>query len=198
MAERKRCLAREQPARASWPSPPRTSPRCRCPPPGWAQNITEGALKLGVLKHDVSNSRRGRTRYRHQSGSDLPVADPGFVGRRGAMVLAFRGAAAADGRGAEINTAGATNQVYFGATWSWLLASDVLNPGDGFTFGIFFGPEFNDGTIRAAAPRAQGARQPCAVSRSPRIRLSHHAGIRDFAVLRSCPRMPISRATTRA
>ena len=46
-----------------------------------------------------------------------------------------------------INTAGATNQAYFGATWSWLLASNVLNPGDGFTFGIFFGPGFNDGSI---------------------------------------------------
>ncbi len=49
--------------------------------------------------------------------------------------------------GGEINTSGFTNQAYFGATWSWLLAGNVLQPGDGIALSYFFGPGFNDGDI---------------------------------------------------
>src|SRR5262249_17497038 len=48
----------------------------------------------------------------------------------------------------EFNTSGFTNNYYFGGTWTWQLASRVLRPDDGITFGIFFGPSFNDGQIK--------------------------------------------------
>jgi lipid A 3-O-deacylase len=51
--------------------------------------------------------------------------------------------------GGEINTSGFTDQGYFGATWTWQLASNVLQQGDGITFGLFEGPSFNDGDITA-------------------------------------------------
>ncbi|HJU15164.1 MAG TPA: acyloxyacyl hydrolase [Stellaceae bacterium] len=51
--------------------------------------------------------------------------------------------------GFEANTSGYTSQGYFGLTWTWLLAADLLRPGDGIDFGISFGPSFNDGLIRA-------------------------------------------------
>jgi hypothetical protein len=54
--------------------------------------------------------------------------------------------------GGEINTSGFTNQAYFGATWTWQLANNVVMPGDGVTFGFFFGPSFNDGDIIGKAP----------------------------------------------
>ena len=54
--------------------------------------------------------------------------------------------------GGEFNTSGFTNQYYFGATWTWQLASNVVMPGDGVTFGYFFGPSFNDGDIIGKAP----------------------------------------------
>ena len=67
------------------------------PSAGWAQNITEGALKLGILNHDVS-FLGGR-----EPGIDinpeviLPSPIPDFVGGRNAVVHTLRDAAAADG-----------------------------------------------------------------------------------------------------
>src|SRR3954447_14037320 len=116
------------------------------PSAGWAQNITEGALKLGILKHDVS-FLGGR-----EPGIDinpeviLPSPIPDSWAAEAPWYLRF----ATQPRptlGGMINTAGATDQAYFGATWTWLLASNVLLPEDGFTFGVFFGPGFNDGRI---------------------------------------------------
>src|SRR3954451_20682491 len=116
------------------------------PSAGWAQNITDGALKLGILKHDVV-FLGGR-----EPGVDinpeviLPSPIPDSWAAEVPWYLRF----ATQPRptfGGMINTAGATNQAYFGATWTWLLASNVLMPEDGFTFGIFFGPSFNDSRI---------------------------------------------------
>jgi len=45
--------------------------------------------------------------------------------------------------GAAINTAGDTDQFYPGATWSWMLVSNIINDGDGIVLGYFFGPGFN-------------------------------------------------------
>lgn len=50
--------------------------------------------------------------------------------------------------GFEANTAGYTSQGYFGLTWTWLLARNLLRPGDGLEYGIGFGPAFNNGLIR--------------------------------------------------
>jgi lipid A 3-O-deacylase len=121
------------------------------PSAGWAQNITEGALKLGVLKHDVSFFG-GRER-----GIDInpevifrsPIPDSWAAEMPWYLRFATQPRPTV---GALVNTAGATNQGYFGATWTWLLASNVLMPEDGFTFGIFFGPGFNDGRIGPATP----------------------------------------------
>jgi lipid A 3-O-deacylase len=121
------------------------------PASGWAQNITEGALKLGVLKHDV------RFLGGVEPGVDInpevifwsPIPDSWAAEVPWYLRFAVQPRPTIGGM---INTAGATNQVYFGMTWSWLLASDVLNPGDGFTFGIFFGPGFNDGHLRPSGP----------------------------------------------
>jgi lipid A 3-O-deacylase len=121
------------------------------PAVGCAQNITEGALKLGVLKHDV------QILGGVEPGIDInpevifrsPIPDSWAAEVPWYLRFAVQPRATV---GAEVNTAGATNQVYFGATWTWLLASNLLNPGDGFTFGMFFGPEFNDGTIGPPRP----------------------------------------------
>lgn len=54
--------------------------------------------------------------------------------------------------GFEANTAGYTSQGYFGLTWTWLLARDLLRPGDGIDFSIGIGPSFNNGLIRSQRP----------------------------------------------
>lgn len=121
------------------------------PTPVSAQNLTYSEFKFGVLAHDV-HFLGGK-----ESGVDVnpefifhsPVSDswaatvPAYL--RFAVQPSFT-------VGGEINTAGFTNQAYFGATWRWELASNVFNPGDGFVLGYFFGPGFNDGDIIATAP----------------------------------------------
>jgi lipid A 3-O-deacylase len=54
--------------------------------------------------------------------------------------------------GFEANTSGYTSQGYFGLTWTWLLARDLINTGDGLDFGVSFGPSFNNGEIHATNP----------------------------------------------
>ena len=115
-----------------------------------AQNLTYGELKLGVLAHDV-HFLGGK-----EHGVDLnpeiifpsPVADSWA-----AQVPAYLRwmVQPRPTIGGEINTDGFTNQAYFGATWTWQLASNVLMPGDGIALGYFFGPGFNDGDIVARA-----------------------------------------------
>lgn len=51
--------------------------------------------------------------------------------------------------GFEANTSGYTSQGYFGLTWTWQLARNLLRSGDGVEFGIGFGPAFNNGLIRS-------------------------------------------------
>ena len=116
-----------------------------------AQNLTFGEFKFGVLAHDV-HFLGGKER-----GVDLnpevifpsPVTDawaaqvPAYL----RWMVQPRPTV-----GGEINTAGFTNQAYFGATWTWQLASDVVQPGDGIALSYFFGPGFNDGDIIATAP----------------------------------------------
>jgi lipid A 3-O-deacylase len=117
------------------------------PAVGSAQNITDGALKLGVLKHDPRFM--GGLEPGWDINPEIIFASP--VPDSWAAELPWYVRFAVQPRptiGGMINTAGATNQAYFGATWSWLLAGNVINPGDGFTFSIFFGPGFNDGKLR--------------------------------------------------
>ena len=116
-----------------------------------AQNLTYGELKFGVLKHDAT-FLGGK-----EKGIDLnpevifpsPVPDswvaavPWYLG----WMIQPRPTL-----GAAFNLSGFTNQYYFGATWTWQLVGNVLMPGDGITFGIFFGPGFNDGQLTPIDP----------------------------------------------
>jgi len=52
--------------------------------------------------------------------------------------------------GGQFNTSHYTNQFYFGATWTWGLAHDVIKPDDAILFSFFFGPGFNDGMIQSS------------------------------------------------
>lgn len=54
--------------------------------------------------------------------------------------------------GFEANTSGYTSLGYFGLTWTWLLARDLLRSGDGVDFSIGIGPSFNNGLIRSRRP----------------------------------------------
>jgi hypothetical protein len=129
------------------------------PDTGSAQNITDGALKLGILKHDPGFLGGVEPGVDINPEVILPSPIPDSWAAAVPWYLRF----AVQPRptvGALLNTAGATHQAYFGATWTWLLASNVINPGDGFTFGIFFGPGFHDGDIRPKRPdrKALGSR----------------------------------------
>ena len=116
-----------------------------------AQNVTYNEFKFGVLGHDV-HFLGGK-----EKGVDLnpelifasPVPDawaatvPPYL----RWMVQPRPTI-----GGEINTSGFTNQAYVGATWSWLLASNIVQPADGIVLSYFFGPGFNDGDIVATAP----------------------------------------------
>jgi lipid A 3-O-deacylase len=54
--------------------------------------------------------------------------------------------------GFEANTSGYTSLGYFGLVWTWLLARNLLRPGDGIDFSIGIGPSFNNGLIRSHQP----------------------------------------------
>jgi lipid A 3-O-deacylase len=109
-----------------------------------AQNLTYGELKLGVLQHDP------RFLGGIEKGIDInpEVIFPSPIPDAWVATLPWYLGWMVQPRptlGGEFNTRGFTNQYYFGATWTWQLASNVLRPGDGITFGIFWGPGFNDG-----------------------------------------------------
>jgi hypothetical protein len=116
-----------------------------------AQNLTYSEVKLGILAHDV------RFLGGKESGVDLnpeiiwqsPVSDALAATVPDYLRWAVQPRPTIGG---EINTSGFTNQAYVGATWSWLLASNLLRPGDGIALSYFFGPGFNDGDIIAKAP----------------------------------------------
>lgn len=111
-----------------------------------AQNITYSELKLGVADHD-SKALGGR-----EKGIDInpevifwsPVTDDMIAGAPPWIRWALQPRPTIGGA---INTAGTTDQAYVGATWSWFLTQNLINPGDGIVLGYFFGPGFNDGQI---------------------------------------------------
>ena len=121
------------------------------PTPARAQNVTDAEVKFGVLAHDA-HFLKGK-----EGGVDLnpevifwsPV--PGWWVDQAPSYVRWM-LQPRPTLGGLFNTAGYTNQYYFGATWTWQLASSVLRPDDGITFGIFFGPGFNDGEIVATQP----------------------------------------------
>jgi lipid A 3-O-deacylase len=52
--------------------------------------------------------------------------------------------------GFEANTAGATSQVYAGATWTAVLARGMFSNSDSLEFSYLFGPGYNDGYLRTS------------------------------------------------
>lgn len=116
------------------------------PPRALAQNITYPELKLGVWAHDVK-FLGGR-----EKGADInpevilwsPVGDDMIANAPAWLHWALQPRPTI---GAALNTAGTTDQYYLGATWSWFLARNVINPDDGIVLGYFFGPGFNDGQL---------------------------------------------------
>ena len=116
-----------------------------------AENVTYGELKFGVLAHDA-HALGGR-----EKGVDLnpeliaqsPVADAMLATAPDWLRWALQPRPAF---GAEINTAGYTDQWWFGLNWAWWLAHDLAQPQDGLMFSFFFGPGFNDGDIIMKRP----------------------------------------------
>jgi hypothetical protein len=116
-----------------------------------AQNLTYGELKFGVLAHDVHFLGGKEHGIDLNPEIDSPAVIPDSWAAQVPWYLRWM-VQPRFGAGGEINTDGYTNQAYFGASWKWLLAPDVLRPGDAFTFTFFFGPSFNDGKILAHVP----------------------------------------------
>ncbi len=136
--------------------------RCRLPALLWlaamllpaaaqAQNLTYGELKLGVLGHDVHflGGKEGGVDLNPEIIFASPVPDAWALTVPPYLRWMVQPRPTIGG---EINTAGFTDQAYFGATWSWLLASNLVQPSDGIVLSYFFGPGFNDGDIVATAP----------------------------------------------
>ena len=108
-------------------------------------------MKFGVLAHDVHflGGKEGGVDLNPEIILQSPIADAWAAGLPWYLHWMVQPRPTLGG---EFNTSGFTNQYYFGATWTWQLASNVLKPDDGITFGIFFGPSFNDGQIVATKP----------------------------------------------
>ena len=116
-----------------------------------AQNLTYSEVKFGVLAHDAHflGGKEHGVDFNPEIILQSPFSDAW------AASLPWYLQWMAQPRptlGGEINTSGFTNQAYFGATWTWQLASNVLRPDDGIVLGYFFGPSFNDGDIIAKKP----------------------------------------------
>lgn len=116
-----------------------------------AQNLTYSEVKFGVLDHDP-HFLKGKER-----GVDLnpeiilqsPIADSWAASLPEYVRWAVQPRPTLGG---EINTAGFTDQGYFGATWTWQVAANLLRPDDGVTVSYFFGPSFNNGQTVARQP----------------------------------------------
>jgi hypothetical protein len=115
-----------------------------------AQNITYSEFKFGVWDHDV-HFLGGK-----EDGADI---NPELIWQSPITADMIANAPAwlywtlqpRPTIGAAFNTSADTDQFYVGATWSWMLVSNIINPGDGIVFGYFFGPGFNDGDIKSTS-----------------------------------------------
>jgi lipid A 3-O-deacylase len=116
-----------------------------------AQNLTYSEMKLGVLAHDVHflGGKEGGVDINPEMIFESPIGDAWAAGVPSYLRWMVQPRPTVGG---EINTAGFTDQAYFGATWTWQLASNLLQPDDGIALGYFFGPAFNDGDIVGSAP----------------------------------------------
>jgi hypothetical protein len=114
-------------------------------------NLTFGEIKFGAAAHDVHflGGKEHGVDFNPELIMPSPVADawaaslPAYLRWLVQPRPTF---------GAEINSGRYTDQFYFGAKWSWMLANNILQPGDGFSAGIFFGGAANDGEIVTSKP----------------------------------------------
>jgi lipid A 3-O-deacylase len=114
-------------------------------------NLTFGEIKFGAAAHDVHflGGKEHGVDFNPEVIMPSPVADawaatlPAYLRWLVQPRPTF---------GAEINSSRYTDQFYFGAKWSWMLANNILQPGDGFSAGIFFGGAANDGEIVTSKP----------------------------------------------
>jgi lipid A 3-O-deacylase len=137
---------------SGWPSLALVAAAALLAPAGArAQNLSYNEVKFGVLAHDVHflGGKEGGVDLNPEVIFQSPVSDAWAAGVPWYLRWMVQPRPTIGG---EFNTSGFTNQYYFGATWTWQLASNVVMPGDGVTFGYFFGPSFNDGDIIGKAP----------------------------------------------
>jgi hypothetical protein len=116
-----------------------------------AQSLSFNELTLGVLDHDVHflGGKEKGIDFNPEVKFESPIS------YSWAQSLPWYLSWTAQPRptvGAQLNSLHYTNQYYLGATWTWQVLSDVLQPGDGVTVGWFFGPGFNDGEVVATQP----------------------------------------------
>jgi hypothetical protein len=115
-----------------------------------AQNITYSEFKFGIWDHDV-HFLGGK-----EDGADInpegilasPITDDMIANAPSWLKWTLQPRPTL---GAAINTAGDTDQFYVGATWSWFLMRNLINPDDGIVLGYFFGPGFNNGEVKATS-----------------------------------------------
>jgi len=116
-----------------------------------AQNLTYSELKFGVLAHDVQFL--GGKEHGVDLNPEIILQSPFSDAWAASLPWYLRWMAQPRPTlGGEINTSGFTDQAYFGGTWTWQLARNVLQPDDGVVLGFFFGPSFNDGDIIGKKP----------------------------------------------
>ena len=109
-----------------------------------AQNVTYTEAKFGVWAHDpkfLKGKEKG-VDFNPEFLAHSPVPDDFAASLPGWLRWASQPRPTIGG---SINSAGDTDQFYVGATWSWFLTQNIINPGDGIVLGYFFGPGFNDG-----------------------------------------------------
>src|SRR5689334_1590933 len=107
-------------------------------------NLTFGELKFGVLAHDAAflGGKEHGVDFNPEVIMPSPVPDAWADGLPAYLRWMVQPRPTFGG---EINSSHYTNQFYFGTTWTWMLANNIFQPGDGFTAGIFFGGAVNDG-----------------------------------------------------
>jgi lipid A 3-O-deacylase len=120
-------------------------------PSDWQAGSLVDEVRAGVLKHDVRFA--GGREPGADISAELLFASP-FPQDWGASLPGWLTWVARPRPflGGELNTAGATNQVYAGLTWTVPLSRRVLSDSDSLTLDLDFGPGLNDGHVRPTTP----------------------------------------------
>ncbi len=121
------------------------------PVTGAANGGIVSEVRLGALAHDVAFAG-GKEGGADINGEVLFVSPlPDSLGADWPTWLQWL-AHPRPHAGVDINTSGATNQFYVGATWTAVLARQILRPDDAIEFNYFFGPALNDGHANSHDP----------------------------------------------